>query len=62
MLDLQRHIFCPIWNTADKTIDTSFEGTVSQWTGLKYSCQKVLETYCKIFNQQELLDLIVRYI
>lgn len=27
---------------------------------MKYSCIKVLNLYCKVFNQQEIFDLIVR--
>lgn len=61
MLDLQRHIYCPIWENAVPTNETPYDDTV-QWTGLKYACQKVLETYCKVFDKQELFDLIVRYI
>lgn len=56
MLDLQQHVDCPIWN--DTKFSTS--GAV-QWTGMKYACQKVLQAYCKVFNQEELYDLIVRY-
>lgn len=62
MLDLQRHIYCPIWeNAVPPNEPTVYDDTV-QWTGLKYACQKVLETYCKVFDKQELFDLIVRYI
>lgn len=59
MLDLQRHIYCPIWTDADQQTEP-FDATV-QWNGSKYACQKVLETYYKVFDQQELFDLIVRY-
>jgi prickle len=27
---------------------------------MRYSCMKVLNLYCKVFNQQEIFDLIVR--
>lgn len=57
MLDLQRHVDCPIWN--DILSDTST--AAAQWSGVKYACQKVLQAYCKVFDQQELYDLIVRY-
>lgn len=30
------------------------------WPGLKYACVQVLEAYCKVFNQQELYEFIVR--
>lgn len=56
MLDLQQHVDCPIWNEKFSTSDAA---TV-QWTGMKYACQKVLQAYCKVFNQEELYDLIVR--
>lgn len=59
MLDLQRHIFCPIWTNIDQQVQ-QYDDTL-QWTGLKYACQKVLETYSKVFEKQELFDLIVRY-
>lgn len=59
MLDIQRHIYCPIWTNVEQTMETY--DAAMQWTGLKYACQKVLETYCKVFDKQELFDLIVRY-
>lgn len=64
MLDLQRHMYCPIWTDAAvvQPIESPYETTTQQWTGLKYACQKVLETYCKLFDEKELYDLIVRYI
>ncbi|XP_055315709.1 prickle planar cell polarity protein 3 isoform X4 [Sitodiplosis mosellana] len=58
MLDLQRHIYCPIWTNVVQP--TQPGDAAVQWTGLKYACQKVLETYCKVFDKQELFDLIVR--
>lgn len=30
------------------------------WAGMRYSCIKVLNLYCKVFSQQEIFDLIVR--
>lgn len=61
MLDLQRHVDCPIWNDIlnDSTQSSS---AAAQWTGVKYACQKVLQAYCKVFDQEELYDLIVRYL
>lgn len=68
MLDLQRHMYCPIWTDATavaaatvQPTESPYEATTQQWTGLKYACQKVLETYCKLFDEKELYDLIVRY-
>lgn len=58
MLDLQRHTDCPIWS--DVLSSTPSE-TIAEWTGIKYACQKVLQIYCKVFDEQELYDLIVRY-
>lgn len=60
MLDLQRHLYCPIWDNAVKPTESSYYAAL-QWTGLRYACRKVLETYCKVFDQQALFDLIVRY-
>lgn len=54
MLDLQRHEKCPIWR------DVISNQTIP-WTGLRYTCLKVLQAYCKVFDQPELYDLIVRY-
>lgn len=31
------------------------------WPGMKYACLKVIQAYCKVFEQQDLYDLIVRY-
>ena len=55
MLDLNRHADCPSWELMNDS------DVVIPWTGLQYACSKVLHTYCKVFNQQELCDLIVRY-
>ena len=52
MLDLQRHVDCPLWE--------GLEGPVVPWNGMKYACIKVIHAYCKVFDQQELYDLIVR--
>lgn len=52
MLDLQRHTYCPIW--------TAVPSAELHDVGLQYACQKVLETYCKVFDRHELFDLIVR--
>lgn len=30
------------------------------WPGMKYACLKVIQAYCKVFEQQDLYDLIVR--
>lgn len=62
MLDLQRHIYCPIWDNAiSPKAEPPLDAPLTDWTGMKYACQKVLETYCKVFNQQEIYDQIVRY-
>lgn len=60
MLDLQRHLYCPIWDNAVKPTESSYDAAL-EWTGLRYACRKVLGTYCKVFDQQALFDLIVRY-
>lgn len=61
MLDMERHTNCPIWNDTEKLNSITSE-PMSQWNTLKYSCQNVMQTYCKIFNPDELIDLMVRYI
>lgn len=77
MLDLQRHSQCPIWENATKLTGntTTKNGAVNNnekenhantgdgisWPGLEYACLKIFQTYCKIFNQEEIYDLIVRY-
>lgn len=33
---------------------------VIPWPGMKYACLKVIQAYCKVFDQQDLYDLIVR--
>lgn len=55
MLDLQRHDNCPIWR------DVIGDQQILPWTGLRYTCLKVLQAYCKVFEQPELYELIVRY-
>lgn len=57
MLDLQRHADCPIWSDIYMA---PMNGQLPD--GMKYACQKVLQAYCKVFEHQELCDLIVRYI
>ncbi|EDS33811.1 conserved hypothetical protein [Culex quinquefasciatus] len=52
MLDLQRHIDCPLWEVLGSP--------AIPWSGMRYACVKVLHAYCKVFDQQELYDLIVR--
>lgn len=58
MLDLNRHIDCPSWKSSSKV---SFDHNQNQWQGLEYACLKILQTYHKIFEEQEISDLIVRY-
>ncbi|GAB0100558.1 PET domain-containing protein [Sergentomyia squamirostris] len=52
MLELQRHTDCPMWDALGSPL--------VPWPGMKYACFKVLQAYCKVFDQQELYDLIVR--
>lgn len=73
MLDLQRHSQCPIWESASTSkivtnstkngaaLDEKNHGEAIPWPGLEYACLKIFQTYCKIFNQEEIYDLIVRY-
>lgn len=52
MLCLTRHENCP-WDEALKAADVS-------WTGLQYACLQVLHLYCKVFEQEDILDLVIR--
>lgn len=56
MLDLDRHKNCPIWT------DQELNNPTVPWTGMRYACLKVLQAYCKVFEREELYDIIVRYI
>lgn len=56
MIDLDRHKNCPIWN------DQQLNNPAVPWTGMRYACLKVLQAYCKVFDREELYDVIVRYI
>lgn len=60
MLDLQRHIYCPIWTNTVQPEKSPCEADF-QWSDLKYVCHAVLEIYSKVIDKQELFDLIVRY-
>ncbi len=42
-------------------VTLGFDTSLVPWPGIKYSCVRVLELYCKVFDQQELYELIVRY-
>lgn len=53
MLDLDRHQKCPLWEVMGSP--------VIPWTGMQYACLKVLHAYCKVFNKEEIYDMIVRY-
>ncbi|XP_026328778.1 prickle planar cell polarity protein 3 isoform X1 [Hyposmocoma kahamanoa] len=52
MLCLSRHDGCP-WDQALQSID-------GKWTGLRYSCLKILHLYCKVFEQEEIIDMVIR--
>ncbi|CAG7724736.1 unnamed protein product [Allacma fusca] len=41
-------------------VTLGFDTHLVPWPGIKYACVRVLELYCKVFNQQELYELIVR--
>lgn len=60
MLALEQHVNCGGWHDTNKA-DAIATESIPQWDSLKYSCLKVMQTYCKIFNHDELIDLIVRY-
>lgn len=42
-------------------VSLGFDTSLVPWPEIKYSCVRVLELYCKVFDQQELYELIVRY-
>lgn len=44
---------CPL---STGVIDTS----LIPWPGMRFACVRVLELYCKVFNQIELYELIIR--
>lgn len=44
---------CPL---STGVIDTS----LIPWPGMRFACVRVLELYCKVFNQMELYRLIIR--
>lgn len=48
-------------NNNDNTTQLINNNDVIPWPGLEYACLKILEAYCKIFDRQEIHDLIVRY-
>ncbi|XP_053602197.1 prickle planar cell polarity protein 3-A isoform X2 [Plodia interpunctella] len=52
MLCLSRHENCP-WGEALKSADIN-------WTGLQYTCLKILHLYCKVFEKEDVLDMVIR--
>ncbi|CAB3242907.1 unnamed protein product [Arctia plantaginis] len=52
MLCLSRHENCP-WSEALKSAEVN-------WTGLQYTCLKVLHLYCKVFEKEDVLDMVIR--
>ncbi|XP_030572600.1 prickle planar cell polarity protein 3 isoform X6 [Drosophila novamexicana] len=52
MLDLDRHAECPLW--------AALASSDVPWTGMHYACLNVLSIYCKVFDRNEIYDLIVR--
>ncbi|XP_049866358.1 prickle planar cell polarity protein 3 isoform X4 [Pectinophora gossypiella] len=52
MLCLSRHEGCP-WDEALKEAD-------QPWTGLQYSCLKILHLYCKVFDNEDVLEMVIR--
>lgn len=61
MLELRRQAAidpCPAREEEDILQSAS---ALIPWPGMKYACLKVIQAYCKVFDQQDLYDLIVRY-
>ncbi|CAK1552811.1 unnamed protein product [Leptosia nina] len=52
MLCLSRHENCP-WEQALKSVDVT-------WSGLQYTCLKILHLYCKVFEREDILELVIR--
>ncbi|XP_032511304.2 prickle planar cell polarity protein 3 isoform X2 [Danaus plexippus] len=52
MLCLSRHEHCP-WDEALKSEELT-------WTGIKYTCLKILHLYCKVFNREDVLEMVLR--
>ncbi|XP_023708514.1 prickle planar cell polarity protein 3 isoform X4 [Cryptotermes secundus] len=41
-------------------LSAGLDTTLIPWPGMRYACIRVLELYCKVFNQAELYELIIR--
>ncbi|CAH2106992.1 unnamed protein product [Euphydryas editha] len=52
MLCLSRHDNCP-WDQALKSADLT-------WTGLQYTCLKILHLYAKVFEREDVLEMVIR--
>uniref|UniRef100_A0A2H1VDZ1 SFRICE_012471 n=1 Tax=Spodoptera frugiperda TaxID=7108 RepID=A0A2H1VDZ1_SPOFR len=52
MLCLSRHDNCP-WSEALKSAEVD-------WTGIQYTCLKILHLYCKVFEKEDVLDMVIR--
>ncbi|XP_041976256.1 prickle planar cell polarity protein 3-A isoform X4 [Aricia agestis] len=52
MLCLSRHENCP-WDLALKEAKLN-------WSGLQYSCLKILHLYCKVFEREDVLEMVIR--
>lgn len=50
------------WKMHPCPVTIGIDSHLVPWPGLKYACVKVLEAYCKVFNQQELYEFIVRLV
>lgn len=52
MLCLSRHENC-LWDEALKSAELT-------WSGLQYSCLKILQLYCRVFEREDVLDMVIR--
>ncbi|CAH0729013.1 unnamed protein product, partial [Brenthis ino] len=52
MLCLSRHENCP-WDEALKSAELT-------WTGIQYTCLKILHLYCKVFEREDVLEMVIR--
>ncbi|CAG9138442.1 unnamed protein product [Plutella xylostella] len=53
MLCLTRHENCP-WDQALKSSEIT-------WTGLQFACLKILHLYCRVFDREDVLDMVIRH-
>lgn len=48
--------------TRDCPLSQGLDTSLIPWPGMKYACVRVLELYCKVFDQTQLYHLIIRLV